>query len=225
MDRLQKIFQVMLEFNLKTIYFNFKYLPFEQAIYMPIFISRHVRFDTLKGEVNFLGPSKPRQVRIGYKSVSIFDHKRSRSVLDIKGKVILEGRAEIGHGTKISVGPDGVLILGNKFTVTAESTVVCSTSIQFGSNCLLSWDTLLMDTDFHKIFNEKNEWINRPKPVKFGNDIWVGCRCLILKGATVPNGSIIAANSSIGAKPLDGENKIFGGNPVAELRNNVTWTL
>ena len=35
---------------IKTIYFNFHYLPFKQAIKLPI-ILRHVRFKSLKGKV------------------------------------------------------------------------------------------------------------------------------------------------------------------------------
>jgi hypothetical protein len=223
MGKISRVLAALMEFNLKTIYFNFKYFPFAQAIYMPVFICRHVKFVNLKGQVSFQGNVKPRQVRIGYKALSFFDHNRSRSILDIHGHVIFEGKATIGHGSKLAVARNAELSFGDRFVITAESSILCTTAIKFGSNCLLSWDIYIMDTDFHKILNEKKEEINCPKPINFGNDIWIGCRCLILKGANIPNGSIIAANTTVGSKPLTGENRVFGGSPLVELKNNVTW--
>jgi hypothetical protein len=37
--------------NYKTIYFNFKYFPFNEAIRFPVIISRNVFFEALKGSV------------------------------------------------------------------------------------------------------------------------------------------------------------------------------
>ena len=161
--------------------------------------------------------------QVSYKALSFFDYKRSRSILDIHGHVIFEGKAAIGHGSKLAVAKYGKLSFGDKFMITAESSILCTTAVKFGFNCLVSWDTLIMYSDFHKILNEKREVINPPKPVNFGNDIWIGCRCLILKGANIPYGSIIAANSTVGSTPLTGENRVFGGSPPVELKKDVTW--
>lgn len=136
-------------------------------------------------------------MHIGFGEVGIFDNKKSRSIWDIAGTVIFKGKADIGHGSKISVGESGTLILGENFTVTAESTIVTYSEVQFGNNCLLSWDFLVMDTDLHKIRNSSGAILNEPQPILIGNDVWIGCRSLILKGATIPNGCIIGTNSTI----------------------------
>ena len=65
---------------------------------------------------------------------------------------------------------------------TAETSIVAFTEIRFGNNCLLSWDILVMDTDFHKLKDEFGNIINKPRPIIIGDRIWIGCRCLILKG-------------------------------------------
>ena len=221
--KIWRVFSVLLEFNLKTIYFNFKYLPFRQAIYMPVFISRHVYLSNMEGSVSLLGQIAPRQIRIGYKEVGIFDHKRSRSIWDVRGNVTFLGRATIGHGSKVSVNRNAVLVFGKKFSMSAESSIACSNKVEFGEDCLIAWETLIMDTDFHKIFDENRQQINESKPIIIGDRTWIGCRCLILKGAKIPSGSIIAANTTVNSKLLDGENKIFGGSPVHEIRSNVTW--
>ncbi len=66
----------------------------------------------------------------------------------INGIINFNGRRNIGHGSKISVGKDGILTFGQNFNITAESSIVCYNNISFGNNCLLSWDILIMDTDF-----------------------------------------------------------------------------
>ena len=55
-----------------------------------------------------------------------------------------------------------------------------------------------MDTDFHKIYTNNNEYqINQDSEIIIGDKCWIGCRSLILKGVTIPNNAIIAANSTV----------------------------
>jgi len=223
MTKLDKIKTFISEINLKTIYFNFNYFPFKDAIKLPVFVANNVFLMHTKGKILVDGPIKTRLVTIGYSGVGIFEHEYTRTIWQVYGTVIFKGKATIGHGSKINVGEGASLILGDLFAITANTSIVANKkTIEFGSNCLLSWDTLIMDTDLHSIYNEKKEVINEAKDIKIGNDVWIGCRCLILKGSSIPNKSIIAANSLVN-KPLLGENKIFGGQPAKELKDNVTW--
>lgn len=62
---------------LRTIYFNFRTLPFKQAIKLPIFIYGRVRLFGLNGEVIFENTYiKTGMVKIGKntESFSLFDH-------------------------------------------------------------------------------------------------------------------------------------------------------
>lgn len=74
------------------------------------------------------------------------------------------------------MGDTGILEIGEDFNITAETTIVAFTKIQFGNNCLLSWDVLIMDTDFHKIKNEHGAILNNPEPNIIGDKVWIGCR-------------------------------------------------
>jgi acetyltransferase-like isoleucine patch superfamily enzyme len=80
-----------------------------------------------------------------------------------------------------------------------------------------------MDTDFHGVFDSSGSQINPPEEINVGNNVWVGCRCLVLKGSTIPNGTVVAANSVVNSRPLEGENKIFGGYPLRKLKDDITW--
>jgi acetyltransferase-like isoleucine patch superfamily enzyme len=208
--------------NFKTVYFNFKYLPLKQAVKLPIWVSNKVFLLKTSGQIQFNCPIKAGLVRIGGGEVGIFDMKKSRSMWQVSGTVVFNGATCIGHGSKISIGDTGILEFGKNFNITAESSIVTFCHVKFGDRCLLSWDILVMDTDLHKIKDGTAKVTNVPSPIIIGNDVWIGCRCLILKGAKIPNGCVIGANSVVN-KALDGEKSIFAGNPIRCIRENVTW--
>lgn len=159
-------------------------------------------------------------IRIGFGDVGHYDRKRSRSIWQVSGTVSFGGKASIGHGSKLSVR--GHLSLGAGFNMTAESTIVCATEITFGDDCLLSWDILVMDTDEHPLFNKEGERINADKPIVVGNHVWIGCKCVLLKGAELPNGTVLAAGTLLRSAFAEGQ-QVIGGNPPSVLKREVCW--
>ena len=82
-----------------------------------------------------------------------------------------------------------------------------------------------MDTDFHKIYDVEKYLGNGnlevgKKEIIIGNNVWLGCRCLLLKGCTVPPGSIVAAGSKV-TKKFDQNNSLICDNKI--IKNNVSW--
>ena len=215
-----KVSKILNVLNYKSIYFNFKYLSFKEAIKFPIFISNKVYLKNVKGKIIIESPISFGMIKIGFGEVGIFDDKRSRTIWNVFGKIIFKGSANIGHGSKISVGEKGILIFGNNFRITAESSIIAHSNITFGNDCLLSWDTLIMDNDLHHIINSQGEVINKSSPVFIGSNVWIGCRNLILKGAIIPNGCVIGANSVI-TKKLEKEYSVYVGNPVKCIKENI----
>ena len=131
------------------------------------------------------------------------------------------GGAHLGHGCKVSCGHDGIMTFGKGFVCTAESEFVCMDNIIFGEDVLISWKTLIMDTDFHKvIFNKKAK--DNHKAIIIGNHVWIGCHSIILKGVKIGNNSIIAAGSVVTSRNFV-DNIIIGGNPAKSIREQVDW--
>jgi acetyltransferase-like isoleucine patch superfamily enzyme len=219
---MRNFFHFIKYINPKTIYFNFKYLKIRQAVKLPVLVSKNVSLNAVLGRVHLNCQLKTGLVKIGFGNVGIFDKRRSKTIWEVYGDVTFEGNAMIGHGSKIVVGEDASLIFGENLKVTAESSIVAFKRVQIGNNCLLSWDTLLMDTDFHKVKNDNGEIINCPQPIIIGDHVWIGCRSVILKGSVIPNNSIVAINSLVN-KELLIENCIYGGSPVKCLRENISW--
>ena len=110
--------------NFKSLYFNLKYLPLKDAVKFPFLISKNVFLLETNGTIELDAPIKTGMIKIGFGKIGIFDMKRSRSIWQVSGKVIFKGKANIGHGTKISVNKDALLELGDNFAVTAESEIV-----------------------------------------------------------------------------------------------------
>lgn len=222
-QRIKRILKFLLEIGwFKTIFFNLKYFPLPIAIRIPIIVSRHVRLRCTKGGIE-LKWIKTGCIRLGFDSVGIFDNRKSRSIWEVSnGTVEFCGSANFGNGFKICVHNGGVLTIGDKFRMTAESTIICYNRISFGSGCLLSWDILVMDTDFHSIYNlESNNQINQTKKIICGNNVWIGCRSLILKGSRIPDGVVIAAGSTISNR-LSAANTIYASLGKV-LRSDIYW--
>ncbi len=222
--KMKNIIKFLSRINCKTIFFNLKYLPFRQAIRLPILVSHHVYLKRTYGNITINHPIKTGLIQIGFGDVGIFDRKRSRSVWEVSGSVVFNGKCNLGHGSKISVGNKGVLSLGADLVITAESTIVCYQDIQIGNQCLFSWNILVMDTDLHTIKDENNTIINQPKPIRIGDHVWISSGCTLLKGVSIPKNVVIGAGSTV-SKTLVTENAIYVGNPCVKVKENIKWEI
>ncbi|MGJ8548652.1 acyltransferase [Winogradskyella wichelsiae] len=218
---LDKYIYVVKHINLKTLHFNFKYLPFKKALRLPFFIARNVYLKKADGEVVINSRIRTGMIKIGYGDVSIFDKKRDRTIWKLTGKVIFNGNTDIGHGSCLSIG--GLLELGDNFNITAKSSIICSTNIKFGNNVLISWECLFMDSDLHIIKDENGIVINSPEPILIGRNVWIGCRCTLLKGTKIAAGSIIGAGS-ITTNDISKNSGLFVGSPPRLIKKNLTWS-
>ncbi|HAR84937.1 hypothetical protein IO99_05000 [Clostridium sulfidigenes] len=214
----------------KTIYFNFKYLPFKKAIKLPIIVSHRVWLMKSRGNVNInSNVIKPAMIKLGFGEVGIFDSMRSRSVWNVSGTVNFSGTATLGHGIKVSVEDEGKLNIGNNLIVTAESSIICRREISLGENVMISWQAQIMDSDLHPIINSENIVINKDEPIDIGDNSWIGSRVILLKGVKLPKGTIVAAGSTLNKGALksikEKENSLIGGEPIRILKENVTFKV
>jgi len=206
----------------KTLWFNLHYLGWRALWRLPVVVSHRVWLKEMAGRVVVQQPWKRAMIRIGFGDVAIFDRKRSRSIWHNLGTVIFCGRAILNHGTRISVEPEGVLKLGAGFHINAESAIVCRKKITFGSDCLLSWDVLVMDSDMHRITGGTGEVLNPDAEVVIGGHVWIGCRALILKGSQVAAGSVIAAQAVVSGS-FDQTHVVLAGSPARITRQGIQW--
>lgn len=205
----------------KTLFFNFKLLPFKDAIFLPVWVSRNVFLKNTTGKL-FLGAVKPGIVRIGFGDVGVFDKKVSRTIWDVSGEARFVGSAHIGHGSKLSVS--GMIEFGENFVVTAESVFIAANQICFGQNVLVSWQVTFMDTDFHSIFDNNDKRINEDDEIVIGDEVWIGFGATLLKGSGLADGSVVASRSLISKKYTE-PFCLLGGVPATVLRKGIRWEM
>ena len=204
----------------KTLRFNLHYFPLKTALKLPVVVSHRTFLRELNGKVVLPEKVETAMVKIGFGDVGHYDRKHSRSIWQVSGRVSFGGKASIGHGSKLSIRGD--LTLGADFNMTAESTIVCAKNIRFGNDCLLSWDILVMDTDEHPLYDKEHKRINPDKPIIVGNHVWIGCKCVLLKGAEIPDNTVLAAGTLL-TSAFSGEQQVIGGNPPSILKRDVHW--
>lgn len=125
--------------------------------------------------------------KVGFGKIGVFDKTYERSMLEISVTILLSGKAYFWHGSRICVYKDAELYIGKDFCNSAMGTVVCAKKITFGDNILTSWDTMIMDTDFHGVENVKtHECSFKEKEILIGSNVWIGTRSVVLKGSVIP---------------------------------------
>ena len=205
---------------IKTIKVNFHYFVFRDAIRFPIMISWRTVLKTVGGVVFLDDKVTSGMLLFGYKSLGTIDAFYERTIWDIEGLIKLQGRYNsIGRGSKFCVR--GVCTIGGNLTITGRSELICQKKITFGKDVLISWDVLIMDSDFHEIMDESGIVQNEDMDVVFGSHIWIGCRTTIMKGTVIPNNCVIAAGSLISGKLLR-EGCVYTSNKNV-LREHISW--
>lgn len=200
----------------KTVYLNFKLLPFFDAVKLPIWVTCNTKIRIMGGQAIVKGKISPFMIRIGFHECSECN-STDTTLLQIRGKLVFDGEAHVGRGSKIIVHKDAILELGDNFAISSSSTISCYKHIKFGKDIQFSWDCLVMDSDTHAILDEQGNRMNPDKDIVFGNNVWIGNGCMILKGATVPDVCVIGAKSVVSGSNYVGHSVIVG-NPAKSVK-------
>lgn len=193
---------------LKTLYYNFKYIPINKAIKFPLIIGKKVKIN-IKGNM----------IIEDYSKKFIVDKNTN---LNIEGTLEIKGRCKIGKNSGIYVGKKGILSIGDEFRVTSSLSLNCLKKIDIGKNVLISWQCTILDGDFHKIYDSLNNVINNDNTIIIRNNVWIGNNVIILKGSEINKNCVIGAGYIV-SRYLDKENTIYAGNPVRAVKNDIRW--
>ena len=122
--------------------------------------------------------------------------------------------------SKITIG-DRVGISSSSFWISKELTI--------GNDVKIGADTLIIDTDSHQIDyrlrkkyphnQEEALFLNsqiHSAPITIEDDVWIGAKCIILKGVTIGARSIIGAGSVV-TKDIPSD-CIAAGNPCKPIK-------
>ena len=208
---------------LYSLYFNFHYLPFKQAIKFPVLLFKPKLLKCL-GEVVIESETiKTGMIQLGEYLVSLYPNK---GIVweNCGGKMIFKGSCIIGNASAISIGEKGHCELGNNFRATTGLKLTSHHSIQFGENTLIAWEVIVMDTSFHRLKDRNGEFKSMGyAPIVVGKNNWITTRCMILSGTKTPDYCTIGAGCILN-KDYSGypTHILLAGNPI-EVKAKDVW--
>lgn len=211
---------------IRTLWINFKCLPFKQAIKFPIICSKCVCFRSLQGTIVLKGEVYTGMITIGFARTVVDSYKKVVSFYNM-GTIVFEGKIRIHTGVKLWINSNAELLFGGQNIVGCDTLIVCYKRIEIGYGAIFSWNCQLYDTNFHFYKNlNNNQIVRRNDCVKIGLHVHVGNSCTITKGVIIPNYCCIS-NCSLVNKSFEDEIEpiLIGGLPAKILKRNfiVLW--
>ncbi len=157
-------------------------------------------------------------LRIGGNPVG-FIHKSDKTHLNISGKLVFNDNFAVGRGCRFDIGENAIASFG-KGCITANSCFVIMHGLEIGDRCAISWNCQFLDDDFHEI--DYSGKIKKDNQIKIGDHVWIGCNVTVLKGAIIPDGCVVAANSVV-TRQFKEKNVLLAGNPATVIKRDVQW--
>lgn len=113
---------------------------------------------------------------------------------------------------------NAVMKIGDYFSMTGGGIIVAD-HIRIGNHVTVGANTTICDTDFHPL--RSSERLKDPNrgataPIVIEDHVFIGMQCLILKGVTIGEGSVIGAGSVVTKNIPPGV--IAAGNPTRIIR-------
>ena len=226
MLHLNKVISLITNHNwLAILYFNFKMLPFRQAIHLPFDFYHQVRFESLKGRVKLNFDNIYRGViKVGSAGSEMFPHLCTTLIID--GDFVFSGPCVIGINSCCRCNQNGRIYFGPNTIIGAGNLVFCQQKIDFGENFLSSWNCQFMDTDTHTVTNFEDERINHDSPIIIGKNVWIGNYVSVYKGSRIPSNTIIASHSLCNKDYSEsGEGCILAGTPARVVKKEIKWKI
>jgi maltose O-acetyltransferase len=154
-----------------------------------------------------------------------------RGATRLRGRVTLRGRPSIVNEGTLVIGdrvrlvstvamlelvtlPGGLLEIGDNVFINYGSSLVASSRVKVGNDCLIGTHVMVMDCDFHRV--EDKAWDTTGEPVVLEDRVWLGNRSIVLKGVTIGHDAVVAAGSVVTRDVPP--RTVVGGVPAREVR-------
>ena len=207
---------------IKTIYFNLSVFPFRIAIKLPVFFYGSVKFNSLTGLVLIDAPIKTGMIKFGI-NLELIKRSAHLSEIMIEGTLVFKGTIKTGVDYVLIVLKDGYLEIGSDSYIGSRIKIVCAKSIVLGRYFGLSYESQIIDTNFHYLVNLKTREVkDKQGNIVIGDRCWIGNRTSIMKDTIIPMNCIVASNSLCNRNYLNDipPNSIMGGIPAKLIKTD-----
>lgn len=208
-----------------TLWFNFHYLPWRQAVRLPIVLYKPTLL-SCKGSVRIKSDEiRFAMIQLGRFHVSLFPD--TGIVFENHGgEVCFHGPCSVGNNSAISIGPKGCLEFGKGVCSSTTLRLACYNHIRLEDRVRLGWNCTILDTDFHRLSAAPSTSVANVSSgdanVRIGEETWVAMNCLIMKGSVLPPRCVIAAGSLTNRAYDVPAYSLLAGQP-AQLKKTGIW--
>jgi acetyltransferase-like isoleucine patch superfamily enzyme len=204
---------------LKTILFNIHYFGV-RAVFKPrVILSKNVKLLQLKGKV-FYNRELIRGIHIGFAVNPQYSGKKTKTTFSNEGTIVFDGKSVVSSGCSIFVGHEATLKFGNNVHLSQNVSIECHKNIFIGDETMIGFDTFLLDSDNHQIFNESGLRINDDRNITIGKHVWICAKCMILKGGIIGDGCVVGAGTTITKNYSQTTNSIIVN---GKIKNGIIW--
>ena len=136
-----------------------------------------------------------------------------------KIKITLNGKADIKIGKYLmSKGPlyiealkGGSIVIGDRVFFNHNCSLTCMKKVEIGDHSMFGNNVVIVD--HNHIFDSKDY---KTEEIIIGKKVWIGANTVIVPGAIIDDGAVIAANSVVNKHV--GRNEIWGGCPAKFIK-------
>ncbi|PZX19158.1 acetyltransferase-like isoleucine patch superfamily enzyme [Breznakibacter xylanolyticus] len=149
-----------------------------------------------------------------------FIHPKTKTLLNVKGKLIFKGKFAISRGCSFDIGENACVEIGDGGYINGNTNIIIMHELKIGRQCAISWNCQFLDEDFHSIYYEGKK--EKKSGIIIGDKVWIGCNVKLYKGTKIADNCVIAADSVVRGC-FDETNCLIAGNPAKIIKRNVTW--
>ncbi len=132
----------------------------------------------------------------------------------------VEGEVLLYYGSGVQVHKDGCLLCSDLYMNTG-SLIICGKRVEMGKTVSMARMAYILDDDHHPIYNESGQVINESEEIKIGDNVWLGMKSTVLKGARIGNQCVIGANAVVTSKIPD--NVMIGSAIGRPVMKGIYW--
>lgn len=129
----------------------------------------------------------------------------------------LSGLSEVNIGSDCGLNMGLYAIINNNYKERHKLII--------GNGVYIGKDVIIRTSDGHSLIDPETKLaINEPQDVIIGDNVWIGTRSIVLKGAKIPHGSVVGAQSLVNKK-YDTPHILLAGTPADIRKENVYWDI
>lgn len=208
-----------------TLWFNFRFLPFGQAVHLPILVWGRPKIINMSRnfEISFDCDTIKRGLVKINRTGEYPSHTGGHTEFILSGKkIVFKGKAVIGCGTRILSYLNSTIIIGNHVIISQQNTIISCEKLVFGDYARIGSRVQIMDSSMHFVYHADERKVQKlSAPVVIGHNSWLANGVSIYKGTILPPYSTVAGGSMVNQDySQESEGTCFVGSPAKpKIRN------